>query len=157
MYLSTITENDYREYRKCFTKVKYSITKKGEPLSYPMGLLHDSYMNVILGKGDFLDVVKNPQNSLFFYKDDTDETIGIVFLTFKGKICTIAEFSVFDHLRVMELSYTKKLPIFVVRKASMISNFGAHSKELKSSGKRWDFMKKEILTFIVESPNTEIK
>ena len=97
MYLSTITENDYREYRKCFTKVKYSITKKGEPLSYPIGLLHDSYMNVILGKGDFLDVVKNPQNSLFFYKDDTDETIEIVFLTFKGKICTIAEFSVFDH------------------------------------------------------------
>ena len=58
---------------------------------------------------------------------------------------------------VMELSYTKKLPIFVVRKASMISNFGAHSKELKNSGKRWDFMKKEILTFIVESPNTKIK
>ena len=40
-----------------------------------------------------------PKHAFYFYKNDEGETIGIVFLKFTGKTCTIAEFSVFEHLK----------------------------------------------------------
>lgn len=97
-YLIGITENDYREYRKNFSKVEYSFARRGEIFPVPMKLIHEASMIGILGKGDFLDVIKDPKYALYFYKSDDSETIGITSLMFKGETCTIAEFSVFEHL-----------------------------------------------------------
>lgn len=99
MYLISITENDYREYRKNFSKVEYSFAKRGEAFPVPMNLVREASNFTILKKWEFLQVMKDPKYAFYFYKNDEGETIGIVFLKFTDKTCTIAEFSVFEHLK----------------------------------------------------------
>lgn len=98
-YLIGITENDYREYRKNFSKVEYSFARRGEVFPVPMKQIREVTNVTILKKWEFLEVMKDPKYAFYFYKNDEGETIGIVFLKFTGKTCTIAEFSVFEHLK----------------------------------------------------------
>ena len=98
-YLIGITENDYREYRKNFSKVEYSFARRGEVFPVPMKQIREVTNITILKKWEFLEVMKDSKYAFYFYKKDEGETIGIVFLKFTGKTCTIAEFSVFEHLK----------------------------------------------------------
>lgn len=94
-----ITENDYREYRRNLSKVEYSIARRGEPCPVCMELVSKASRDGILRKWEFLEVIKKPKYGFYFYKNDEGETIGIVLLMFENKCCSIAEFSVFEHLK----------------------------------------------------------
>lgn len=98
-YLISITENDYREYRKNVSKIEYSFARKGEIFPVPMKQIREATNITILKKWEFLQVMKDPKYAFYLYKNDEGETIGITFLKFTGKTCTIAEFSVFEHLK----------------------------------------------------------
>lgn len=98
-YLIGITENDYRDYRKNLSKVEYSFARRGEILPIPLDKIRKATNFTILTKWEFLEVMKDPKYSFYLYKNDEGKTIGLVFLKFTGKTCTIVEFSVFEHLK----------------------------------------------------------
>lgn len=148
-YLIGITENDYREYRKNFSKVEYSFARRGEAFPVPMKQIREVTNITILKKWEFLEVMKDPKHAFYFYKNDEGETIGIVFLKFTGKTCTIAEFSVFEHLKGWEQNYIKQSQISAVSVVFTSWNYGVHLTVPKSSGKKWASMKKAILSSIV--------
>lgn len=97
-HLIRITDKDYREFRKNYSKIVYSMNKKGEPKTVHEESVGDACgQNGIMSKGDFLDVMSQPEKyELYFLKNDNDETIGVVSLLFREKSCYIAEFAVFD-------------------------------------------------------------
>lgn len=94
--LVPITEKDYREYRKSFSKIQYSFSKKGESRPIPMELIHDASMVGILKKGEFLDIIEDPRVAMYFLKNSENEIIGVTALAFQNGICDIKEFAVFD-------------------------------------------------------------
>lgn len=94
--LVPITEKDYREYRKSFSKIQYSFSRKGEFRPVPMELIHEASMVGILKKGDFLDIIEDPRVAMYFFKNDDGDTIGVTSLVFQNGICDIKEFAVFD-------------------------------------------------------------
>ena len=49
-YLIGITENDYREYRKNFSKVEYSFARRGEAFPVPMKQIREVTNITILKK-----------------------------------------------------------------------------------------------------------
>lgn len=97
-HLRRLTKNDYRDYRRTFQKVKYSIFDTNQTYTDLLSLneFHECYQNVVLGKGDFFDVIENPNDALYFYENDSNEILGIIILYFKNKTCTIAEFAVIE-------------------------------------------------------------
>ena len=148
-YLIGITENDYREYRKNFSKVEYSFARRGEAFPVPMKQIREVTNITILKKWEFLEVMKDPKHAFYFYKNDEGETIGIVFLKFTGKTCTIAEFSVFEHLKGLGTKLYQAV-------ANLCRERGIYELELwcpfngsKEFWKKWASMKKAILSSIV--------
>lgn len=98
-YLMRITDRDYREYRRNFSKIEYSFLKKGDVTPLPTKLIHDASMVGILSKYEFLKIVQDSRYAFYLYKNDNDEIIGVTSLLFKGRTCTIMEFCVFEHFQ----------------------------------------------------------
>ena len=76
------------------------MNKYGEPAQVSedeVRELSNNFLNSIIGKGDFLDIMAHPEKyELYFFKNDAEETIGVLTLVFSDKSCYIAEFAVFD-------------------------------------------------------------
>lgn len=92
------TSADYRIYRKAFEKIEYSFFRKGEEDSSRTKEIMKNTFNLspILGKGEYLDLIESPSNEVYFFRVDGN-VIGIVILVFSETICTIKNFSVFEH------------------------------------------------------------
>lgn len=101
-HLVRITDKDYREYRRSYSKIVYSMNKKGEPRLVSEELVNKLSNEMlgggILGKGEFLDeVMSRPDKyELYFFRNDDEETIGVMSLMFEGSNCFIGEFAVFE-------------------------------------------------------------
>ncbi len=93
-----VTVQDYRKYRKVYSNINYSFTKKGDDIPYPVDLIRELTQSAIPGKGEFLDHVENPKHELYFWEVD-GEVQGIVELVFYNKSCDIYQFSVLEHER----------------------------------------------------------
>lgn len=96
--LIRITSNDYRNFRRAYSKIEYSFFKKGEEQPEVVKTIMEMTKNSIKGKGEFLDEVENPNKELYFFKVD-DEIQGIVELIFSqnSNSCNIYQFAVFEH------------------------------------------------------------
>lgn len=100
-HLVRITDKDYREYRRSYSKITYSMNVKGEPATVSEDEVRKmcrEFPNVdIIGKGDFLDMMNQPEKyELYFFRNDNEETIGVMSLLFREKSCFIGEFAVFE-------------------------------------------------------------
>lgn len=99
-HLVRITDNDYRDFRRSYSKITYSMNKRGEPAQVSEDEVRDvsnNFLNGIIGKGDFLEIMAQPEKyELYFFKNDVEEIIGVLSLVFSDKSCYIAEFAVFD-------------------------------------------------------------
>lgn len=94
--LVRITSNDYREFRRAYSKIEYSFFKKGEENPLISQAVREMIQSAIKGKGEFLDEVENPNNELYFFEVD-NEIKGIVELIFSQNVCDIYQFAVFEH------------------------------------------------------------
>lgn len=99
-HLVWITDQDYRDYRRSYSKITYSMNKHGEPAQVSEEEVREfsnHFLDGIIGKGDFLDIMAKPEKyELYFFKNDAEEIIGVLTLVFSEKSCYIAEFAVFD-------------------------------------------------------------
>ena len=100
-HLVRITDKDYRDYRRSYSKIVYSINQRGKPqlISEEMvNALSNSLLGGgIMGKGDFLDMMEQPEKyALYFLKNDDEQIIGVLSLLFREKSCYIGEFAVFE-------------------------------------------------------------
>ncbi|MBE5819820.1 MAG: GNAT family N-acetyltransferase [Clostridiales bacterium] len=93
--LVRITSNDYREYRRAYTRIEYSFFEKGKADPFNSDEMKEMMKEGIKGKGEFLDFVENPKNELYFFEVD-NEIQGITVLTFSQNSCIIDQFSVFE-------------------------------------------------------------
>lgn len=96
--LIRITSDDYRNFRRVYSKIEYSFFKKGEDQQWIIKAIKEMTQSAIKGKGEFLDEVENPNNELYFFTID-GEIQGIVELIFSqnSNSCDIYQFSVFEH------------------------------------------------------------
>lgn len=99
-HLVRITQNDYRDYRRTYSQINYSFSRKGEQQLFPaqVEFVRKMASSAILGKGEFLDFVEKKENELYFFKDD-DKILGIVVLIFTKNECKIHEFAVLEPLK----------------------------------------------------------
>lgn len=94
--LIRITSNDYRDFRKAYSKINYSFFLKGEEQPLLSQQINKMIQFAIKGKGEFLDEVENPNNELYFFEID-GEIQGIIELIFStNNICDIYQFAVFE-------------------------------------------------------------
>lgn len=93
--LVRITSNDYRNFRRAYSRIEYSFFKKGEEQPWVTKQVREMTQEAIKGKGEFLDEVENPKNELYFLEID-GEIQGIVELIFSGQVCDIYQFAVFE-------------------------------------------------------------
>lgn len=96
--LIRITSDDYRNFRRVYSKIEYSFFKKGEEQPEVIKTIMEMTQNFIKGKGEFLDEVENPNNELYFFTID-GKIQGIVELIFSqnSNSCNIYQFAVFEH------------------------------------------------------------
>jgi len=100
-HLVRLTDNDYRDYRRSFSKIVYSMNQKGKPQVISEEAVNEfsnSFLGGgIIGKGDFLDMMSQPEKyALYFLKNDDEQIIGVLSLLFREKSCYIGEFAVFE-------------------------------------------------------------
>lgn len=99
-HLVRITKNDYRDFRRSYSRITYSFNKHGEPAQVSEDEVREfsnNFLNGIIGKGDFLDIMDEPEKyELYFFKNDVEEIIGVLTLVFSERSCYIAEFAVFE-------------------------------------------------------------
>ena len=93
--LVRITSEDYRNFRRAYSKIEYSFFKKGEEQPWITKQVREMTEAAIKGKGEFLDEVENPKNELYFLEID-GEIQGIVELIFSQQVCDIYQFAVFE-------------------------------------------------------------
>lgn len=79
-----ITSNDYRNYRRTYSKIEYSFFKKGEENPWITRTVREMIQGAIKGKGEFLDEVEDPERELYFFEVD-NEIQGIFELIFYVK------------------------------------------------------------------------
>ena len=94
--LIRIASDDYRNFRRAYSKIEYSFFKKGEEQPHISATIRKMTQSSIKGKGEFLDHVENPNNESYFFEVDGNIE-GIAELIFKDKGCHIYQFSVFQH------------------------------------------------------------
>ena len=94
--LIRITSDDYRNFRRAYSKIEYSFFKKGEENPWISKQVREMTQWAIKTKMEFLDEVKNPNKELYFFEVD-GEIQGITELIFSKKLCNIYEFAVFEH------------------------------------------------------------
>lgn len=96
--LVRVTSNDYRNFRKAYSKIEYSFFKKGEEQPLINKQVREMIQFAIKGKGEFLNDIENPNNELYFLEID-GEIQGIVHLIFFNNVCNIYQFAVFEHFK----------------------------------------------------------
>ncbi len=95
--LIRITSNDYRNFRKAYSKINYSFFLKGKEQPLLSKQINEMTQSAIKGKGEFLDEVEDPKNELYFFEMD-GEIQGIVELVFfSNNVCNIYQFAVFKN------------------------------------------------------------
>ncbi len=96
--LIRLTSQDYRNYRKVYSNIKYSFFKKGEEKPYLVSKVREALMAQIKGKGDYLSDIEDPNQELYFLEIDGNIQ-GFVQLIFHHNFCNIYEFAVFEHYK----------------------------------------------------------
>lgn len=94
--LTRITSNDYRNFRRAYSRIEYSFFKKGEEQPGVAMQVRKMIQFAIKGKGEFLNWVEDSKNELYFFEID-GEIQGIVELVFSENVCDIHQFAVFEH------------------------------------------------------------
>ena len=94
--LVRITSNDYREFRRAYSKIEYSFWKKGEENRHLSKIIRETIQFAIKNKSEFLKDVEDPNKELYFFTVD-GEIQGIVELIFSKGTCNIYQFAVFHH------------------------------------------------------------
>lgn len=93
--LVRITSNDYRDFRRIFSQIRFSVlTKDTKRLFVPQFIL-DMEIPKMKSKFQFLDEVNDPQRELYFFEIDNEKK-GYVQLVFYGVQCDIFEFAVLE-------------------------------------------------------------
>ena len=95
MPLVRITSDDYRNFRRAYSKIEYSFFKKGEEQPWITKAVREMTQGAIKTKMEFLEEVKDPNRELYFFVID-GEIQGIVELIFGKKECNIYEFAIFE-------------------------------------------------------------
>ena len=92
------TSADYRTYRRSYERIEYSFFRKGEENpSKSKEIMKETYeIYPIYGKGKYLDLLEHPGFEIYFFEVN-GEVQGIVELIFSEVVCTINNFSVFEH------------------------------------------------------------
>lgn len=95
--LVRLTSNDYRNFRKAYSRIRYSFSEKGKgnPAAEELACKFATE-TATRTRGEFLNDVEAPNREMYFFRID-GETQGYVELIFKGKVCDIYEFTVFEH------------------------------------------------------------
>lgn len=94
--LVRITSNDYRDFRRIFSQIRFSVlTKDTKRFLVPQYIL-DMEIPKMKIKFQFLEEVNDPQRELYFFEVD-GERKGYVQLVFYGVQCDIFEFAVLEH------------------------------------------------------------
>ena len=96
--LRRITPNDYRDFRRAYSRIEYSFFKKGEEEPGLARQVREMIQFAIKGKGEFLNWVEDPKNELYFFEID-GEIQGIVELVFDNTTCDIHQFAVFEQCK----------------------------------------------------------
>ena len=121
--LIRITSEDYRNFRRAYSKIEYSFFKKGEENPWIAKQVREMTQWAIKTKMEFLDEVKNPNKELYFFEVD-GEIQGITELIFSKKECNIYEFAVFQHgkgwgkilyeeiLKIIQEHHSKKITLW---------------------------------------------
>lgn len=94
-HLVRITKNDYKDFRRAFVNVTYSMGRNdfSQKILLPK---QTPYISCVLGKGEFLDQIEKPENEFYFFKDSNEQIIGILLMIFNNRTCKISEFAVFE-------------------------------------------------------------
>ena len=147
--LVRITSNDYREYRKAYSKIQYSFFKKGEEDYNIINTVTEGIQSCIKTKSEFLKHVEAKKNELYFFYVE-DEIQGIAELIFDGEMCNILEFAVFKHgqglgtalyeeiLKIIKMHKSKKIILYCPFEGAQVFWY----KKGFSIDKKWIYKKK---------------
>lgn len=95
--LIRLTPNDYRNFRKAYSKFRYSFFENDEGNQEAVALACKIATETSTRtRGEFLNDVENPNREMYFFQVD-GETQGYLELIFEGKVASIYEFAVFEH------------------------------------------------------------
>lgn len=106
--LVRVTSDDYRDFRRAYSKIEYSFFKKGEEQPSITKAVREMTQGTIKTKMEFLEEVNNPNNELYFFEVD-GEIQGIVELIFCKKECNIYQFAVFEHLKGLGTTFYQEV------------------------------------------------
>ncbi len=94
-----LTSNDYRDFRRAYSKILYSFSAKGKSDTAAEILACKMATETSLRpKGEFLNHVEDPNREMYFFKVE-DETQGYFELIFHDNKCNIFEFAVFERYK----------------------------------------------------------
>lgn len=94
--LVRLTSDDYRNFRKAYSRIRYSFSEKGKGNMQAEELSAQIATEVSTRtRGEFLKDFGNPNREMYFFQRD-GETQGYVELLFNEKLCWIHEFAVFE-------------------------------------------------------------
>ena len=95
--LVRLTSNDYRNFRKSYSRIRYSFFENDEENRAAVDLAcRVATETNTRTRGEFLNDVESPNREMYFFMVD-GEIQGFIDLIFNGKVCDIFEFAVFDH------------------------------------------------------------
>lgn len=95
--LVRLTSNDYRDFRRSYSRIRYSFFENEEEHHAAVELACKfATETATRTKGEFLDDVESSNHEMYFFKVD-GEIQGYFELILKDKVCEIYEFSVFEH------------------------------------------------------------
>ncbi len=98
--LVRLTQHDYREFRRAYSKIVYSFSKPGmgDPVAEALACKIATETQ-LRKKGEFLDDLETPGREMYFYVIDGINQ-GYMEVIFKeNKVCDIFEFAVFEHCK----------------------------------------------------------
>lgn len=95
--LVRLTSNDYRNFRRSYSRIRYSFFENDEDDRAAVDLAcRFATETSTRTRGEFLNDVESPNREMYFFMID-GEIQGFFELIFKDKVCEIFEFAVFDH------------------------------------------------------------
>lgn len=95
--LLRLTSNDYRNFRRAYSRIRYSFCENEEENKAAIDLAcRFATETNTRTRGEFLNDVENPNREMYFFMVD-GEIQGFFELIFKDKVCDIFEFAVFEH------------------------------------------------------------
>lgn len=123
-HLVRLTSSNYRDYRRSMNKVEYSFANKNGTQNLLNAKIATEFSrDYILGKGEFLDMIEKPEVEMYVFRNDAEENIGIVILTFSKRSCNIHDFAVFEKGKGLGTELYEEIKKIIISKSKEITLF----------------------------------